>query len=57
MKRVNVQVPDDIHTRAKVIAVLTGITLNEYLERAIRDAVEKDKHVLDTVRNSAPKRP
>lgn len=50
MKRVNVQLPDDIHTRAKVIAVLTGTTLNEYLERAIRTAVEKDKPTLDGVR-------
>ena len=46
MKRVNVQVPDDVHTRAKVIAVLQGITLNEYLERAIKTQVERDKDVL-----------
>ena len=52
MKRVNVQVPDDIHTRAKVIAILKGITLNEYLERAIRDAVDRDKHVLDNVKTA-----
>jgi len=47
MKRINVQVPDEIHTRAKVIAVVSGITLNEYLEQAIKNAVEKDKAVLD----------
>ena len=47
MKRVNVQIPDDIHTKAKVIAVLTGKTLSEYLEKAIREAVQKDKHVLE----------
>jgi predicted HicB family RNase H-like nuclease len=46
MKRVNVQLPDDVHTRAKVIAVLKDVTLNQYLERAIREAVEKDKNVL-----------
>ncbi len=50
MKRVNVQVPDDIHTRAKVIAVLKGVTLNEYLESAIRQQVEHDKHVLDSIK-------
>lgn len=49
MKRVNVQVPDEIHMRAKVIAVLRDITLNEYLEQAIREAVEKDKHVLERI--------
>ena len=47
MKRVNVQVPDEMHTRAKVIAVLKGITLNEYLEAAINQAVERDKAVLE----------
>ena len=50
MKRVNVQLPDDIHTRAKVIAVLKGTTLNEYLEAAIRTAVEHDNAVLETLR-------
>ena len=47
MKRVNVQMPDDIHTRAKVIAVLKGITLNEYLEAAISESVNRDKTVLE----------
>jgi predicted HicB family RNase H-like nuclease len=50
MKRVNVQVPDEIHTQAKVIAVLKGVTLNEYLEAAIRSSVDRDKDVLDTLR-------
>ncbi len=50
MKRVNVQVPDDIHTRAKVVAVLKGITLSDYLEQAVRDALDRDKSVLETMR-------
>jgi len=41
--------PDDIHTRAKVIAVLKGKTLGQYLEEAIAAAVEKDKSVLQQV--------
>ena len=49
MKRVNVQMPDDIHTRAKVIAVLKGKTLGQYLEESIREAVEKDKAVLSRI--------
>jgi predicted HicB family RNase H-like nuclease len=49
MKRVNVQLPDEIHTRAKVVAVLKGVTLNEYLEAAIRDAVDRDKRVLENI--------
>lgn len=51
MKRINVQVPDDVHTRAKVIAVLKETTLSEYLERAIVEAVERDKHVIARMRN------
>lgn len=50
MKRVNVQIPDEAHTRAKIIAVLKGITLNEYLEKAIQDAVRSDQHILDKMR-------
>jgi predicted HicB family RNase H-like nuclease len=50
MKRVNVQVPDDVHTRAKVIAVLKGVTLNEYLETAIREAVDADKAILEQLK-------
>jgi hypothetical protein len=50
MKRVNVQVPDEIHTRAKVIAVLKGVTLNEDLEAAIRQTVEHDQGVFENLK-------
>ncbi len=49
-KRVNIALKDDVHTKAKVIAVLKGLTLNEYLEKAIEKALEKDKKVLDKVK-------
>ena len=49
-KRVNIALKDEVHTRAKVIAVLKGLTLNEYLERAIEKALEKDKKILEKVR-------
>ncbi len=47
MKRVNIQLKDDDHTRAKIIAVLKGVTLNDYLARIVAEAVERDKKVLD----------
>ncbi|MDD9953687.1 MAG: hypothetical protein OXR66_05095 [Candidatus Woesearchaeota archaeon] len=50
MKRVNVRIPDETHTRAKVIAVLTGKTLSQYLETAVQQAVQKDKHVLEKIK-------
>jgi predicted HicB family RNase H-like nuclease len=49
-KRVNIELEEDIHTKAKVIAVLTNITLNDYFEKAIREAIEKDKKVLERIK-------
>ena len=49
-KRVNIALDEDIHTKAKVIAVLSNITLNDYIERALEDAVKKDKHILDRIK-------
>ena len=51
MKRVNIQLGDETHTKAKVIAVLKDMTLNEYLDKAIRDAVDKDQAVLNRIKN------
>ncbi len=49
-KRVNILVEEDLHVKAKVIAVLKGMTLNDYLEKAIEEAVERDKGTLDKMR-------
>jgi predicted HicB family RNase H-like nuclease len=49
-KRVNIALDEDIHTKAKVIAVLKDITLNDYFEKAIAEAIEKDKKVLDRIK-------
>jgi len=51
MKRVNIQVDEETHTKAKVIAVLKNMTLNEYLDKAIRDSVDKDQSVLNKIKN------
>ena len=50
IKRVNIALKEDVHTKAKVIAVLKGLTLNGYLEQAIEKAIEQDKKVLDKVK-------
>ena len=44
-KRVNIALKEDLHTKAKVISVLKNITLNEYFEEAILEAVDRDKRV------------
>ena len=49
-KRVNIGLDEDIHTKAKVIAVLTNTTLNEYFEKAIAEAIEKDKKILEKMK-------
>ncbi len=49
-KRVNIQLKDQTHTQAKVIAVLKGITLNEYFEKAIEEAVKRDLALLDKLK-------
>ena len=49
-KRVNIQLKEKIHTQAKVIAVLKDITLNDYFEKAIAEAIQKDKRILDRIR-------
>ena len=48
-KRVNIGIDEDVHTKAKVISVLKGMTLNDYLEQAIEQQVAKDKGVLDKI--------
>ena len=49
-KRVNIQLDEDTHTKAKVIAVLKGMTLNEYLDKAICEAIEKDQTILSKIK-------
>lgn len=49
MKRVNIQLGDDLHTKAKIIAVLKGVTLNDYFAKIVSEAVQRDKKVLENV--------
>jgi len=52
MKRVNIQLEDETHTKAKVIAVLKDMTLNEYFEKAISEAIEKDQAILNRIKTN-----
>jgi predicted HicB family RNase H-like nuclease len=51
MKRVNIQVEEETHTKAKVIAVLKNMTLNDYLSKAIADAIAKDQVILSKIKD------
>lgn len=50
MKSINIKVSKETHAKAKIISVLQGITLNEYLARAIEKEIEKDKAILEKVK-------
>lgn len=50
MKRVNIKISEDAHTKAKVISVLKNITLNEYFEKAIDEALLQDKKLLQELK-------
>lgn len=52
MKRVNIQLKDETHTKSKVIAVLKDMTLNEYFEKAINEAIERDQAILNKIKLS-----
>jgi predicted HicB family RNase H-like nuclease len=41
MARVNYEVPDDVHRRAKAAAALEGITLREFIIQAMQAALDK----------------
>ena len=46
MKRVNIQIPEELHTKAKILSVLQGTTLNDYLAAAIEAQVKKEEGLL-----------
>ena len=52
MKRVNIKLKDDVHTKAKVISVLKDVTLNEYLESAIEASIARDRVSLEKLKKA-----
>ena len=46
MKRVNIALDDDTHTKAKIISLLKKLTLNEYFKGIIEDAVARDEYII-----------
>jgi predicted HicB family RNase H-like nuclease len=49
-KQVNIEVPEELHRRAKVIAILKGMTLQEFLVNAIRKETESEDKVLEKLK-------
>ena len=46
-KRVNIGLKDRVHTQAKIISTLKKIPLGKFLEKAVDEYVQKEKHVLE----------
>ena len=42
-KQLNIRLDEETRTQAKIIAILKGLTLNEYIEQAIQKELEKDQ--------------
>lgn len=55
MKRVNISIKDETHVKAKIISALTNKTLSDYLQRAVEDAIEKDKEVIRGINDDITK--
>ena len=43
MTRVNIEVEDDLHKKAKLAAVLENKTLIEFINEAVKEKVERGK--------------
>ena len=49
-KKVNIELSDETHTKVKIIAALKKITLASYLQKAVEDAVKKDKDTIEKMK-------
>jgi len=43
MTRVNIEIQDEIHKKAKLYSVIHNKTLAEYINEALKEKVEKDE--------------
>ena len=46
MKKVNIGLKEKVHMQAKIISVVKGVSLNQFIEEAIEKAIEKDKSII-----------
>jgi len=44
---VNIGLDEKIHTQAKIISAIKKIPLGKYFEKAIEEAIKKDKKVVE----------
>ena len=49
MTRVNIELPEDLHRKVKIICALQGKTLKEYLILSLEEKLSKEKTKLEEV--------
>ena len=49
-KQLNIRLNEELHKQSKVVAILKGSTLNDYIEDAIKKALEKDKALVEKIK-------
>lgn len=42
-KRINIAIDEDLHKELKIAAAVNGITVKEYVAKAIQDKLKKEK--------------
>ncbi|MEK6852543.1 MAG: hypothetical protein AABX59_01560 [Nanoarchaeota archaeon] len=47
VRKVNIPLSEEVHTKAKIISALKRVTLSEYFQKAVEEAVKKDKKILE----------
>ena len=48
--RIHIEVPDDLHRRAKAAAAMQGVTLKDFVIRALEDAIKANAELPDAER-------
>lgn len=43
MTNINIEIPDEVHKKAKIVAAIEGITLKELINEAIAEKIGKHK--------------
>ena len=43
MARINIEIKDEIHQKAKINSIMKGITLIKYINESIEEKIKKEK--------------
>ena len=49
LKKLNISLDEETHLKLKLISVLKGITMNEYLLNALKKELDNDSEIIDNI--------